>query len=153
MTLVIAREDPFSETAAQLANELSLELGARYGEEGGAFVHQPAQFAVERAVFLVARLDGVPVGCGALRPYTAETVEIKRMYVRPAARGQGIARAMLNALEAAARDFGYTRLLLETGTLQPEAIALYEAAGYQRTAPYGNYRDDPLTVCFDKPLV
>jgi GNAT superfamily N-acetyltransferase len=78
--------------------------------------------------------------------------EIKRMYVCPAARGLGIGRAVLDALEAEARALGLTRLVLETGVRQPEAIALYERVGYARIAAFGEYVDSPLSVCMGKDL-
>jgi ribosomal protein S18 acetylase RimI-like enzyme len=78
--------------------------------------------------------------------------EVKRMYVAPAFRGRGIARALLRALEAAAGRLGVAVLRLETGTRQPEAIGLYEAAGYARIPAFGEYVGDPLSVCFEKRL-
>ena len=74
------------------------------------------------------------------------------MYVDPDARRRGVGRAILRALEDRARDFGYTRLQLETGARQPEAITLYESAGYLPIEPYGYYRDSPLNRCFEKAL-
>ena len=75
------------------------------------------------------------------------------MYVAPAARRHGIARRILSELERLAAAHGYSRVILETGTRQPEALALYEAAGYQRTANYGRYVGNPEAVCFEKRLV
>lgn len=101
-------------------------------------------------LFVVARNDvGSAVGCGALvieRDYG----ELKRMYVKPEARGQGVARKLLAALEGAARERGTTHFALETGHLQHEAIALYERAGYVRTLPFGDYRPDPSSVFMQK---
>jgi GNAT superfamily N-acetyltransferase len=78
--------------------------------------------------------------------------EVKRMYVVPTARRRGVSRRLLTGLEARAADLGYERLLLETGTPQPEAIALYESAGWDRIAPYGHWKDSPSSVCFGKDL-
>jgi ribosomal protein S18 acetylase RimI-like enzyme len=78
--------------------------------------------------------------------------EIKRMYVEPAFRGRGIGRRILAALEERGREAGYKRMWLETGTSQPEAVSLYEAAGYRRIAPYGFYRFDPRSLCYEKVL-
>jgi len=101
----------------------------------------------------VAWLDEKPVGCGALRPMPETTIaEIKRMYVQPAARGQGIARHMLTKLEYLAGVFGYQKIRLETGIYQPEAIRLYEKNGYARIACYGMYADDSLSVCYEKTI-
>ncbi len=92
------------------------------------------------AVVLVARADdGTALGCGALRPLEDGAAELKRMYVVPAARGRGVGRAVLAALEEAARDQGWTTLRLETGPRQPEAAALYSRAGYRPIGPFGAY--------------
>jgi GNAT superfamily N-acetyltransferase len=74
------------------------------------------------------------------------------MYVQPAYRRTGVGRAVLTALEARARALGYARLRLETGVRQPEAIALYRAAGYEPIEPYGLYRDEPMSRCFEKRI-
>jgi putative acetyltransferase len=103
-------------------------------------------------LFAVARdADGAAVGCGAM-VVTPEFAEVKRMYVRPEARGQGLARRVLSMLEQAAAQRGSTLYTLETGPSQPEAIALYERLGYQRCGPYGGYRDDPLSVFMRKQV-
>ena len=102
--------------------------------------------------FLVAWDGGVAVGCGGVRRHDGTTGEIKRMYVAPGARRRGISRALLRALEDRARAIGYTRLVLETGTKQPEAIALYESEGYARIEGYGYYRDAPQSRCYGKDL-
>lgn len=103
-------------------------------------------------LFAVARnADGAAVGCGAM-VVTPEFAEVKRMYVRPEARGQGLARRVLSLLEQEAAQRGATQYALETGPLQPEAIALYERLGYQRCGPYGSYADDPLSVFMRKPV-
>ena len=122
-------------TAAQQA-----ELRARY--EGGQEPRTPPS-AADVAVVLVARdAGGEAVGGGALRPLEDGVAEIKRMYVVPAARGRGVSKVVLAGLEAAARDRGWTTLRLETGPRQPEAIALYEGAGYRPIAAFGPYADD-----------
>ena len=122
-------------TAAQQA-----ELRARY--EGGQEPGTPPS-AADVAVVLVARdAGGEAVGCGALRPLGDGVAAIKRMYVVPAARGRGLSKLVLAGLEAAARDRGWTTLRLETGPRQPEAIALYEGAGYRPIAAFGPYADD-----------
>jgi putative acetyltransferase len=103
-------------------------------------------------LFAVARdADGAAVGCGAM-VVTPEFAEVKRMYVRPEARGQGLARRVLSMLEREAAQRGSTLYTLETGPSQPEAIALYERLGYERCGPYGGYRDDPLSVFMRKQV-
>lgn len=83
--------------------------------------------------------EGSALGCGALRPLEDGVAELKRMYVAPAARGQGTATALLAALEDAARGRGWTTLRLETGPRQPEAVALYIRAGYRPIEAFGPY--------------
>jgi GNAT superfamily N-acetyltransferase len=96
--------------------------------------------ATDVAVVLVARDDdGTPVGCGALRPLGSDSAEVKRMYVVPEARGRGLSKVLLTALESEARGRGWTTLRLETGPEQPEAVALYTGAGYRPTGAFGHY--------------
>ena len=121
-------------TAAQQA-----ELRARY--EGGQEPGTPPS-AADVAVVLVARdAGGEALGCGVLRPLEDGVAEIERVYVVPA-RGRGLSKLVLAGLEAAARDRGWTTPRLETGPRQPEAVALYEGAGYRRIAAFGPYGDD-----------
>jgi GNAT superfamily N-acetyltransferase len=100
----------------------------------------------------VARIGAEPVGCGALRCIDATSAEVKRMYVRKAGRGKGTALAILADLELRARGFGVTRVLLETGSRQPEALGLYTRAGYARVPLFGRYVGAPFSVCFGKDL-
>lgn len=99
---------------------------------------------------VVAYAGNVAVGCGAFREYSGETAEIKRMFVRPVFRGQGIAPLILSDLESWAHDQRYTECILETGYNQPEAIALYNKAGYLQIPNYGPYIDVANSICFAK---
>ncbi|MTV38022.1 GNAT family N-acetyltransferase [Duganella radicis] len=102
--------------------------------------------------FAVARdAHGAAVGCGAI-VLGEEYGEIKRMYVRPAARGAGTARQLMDLLEHTARNAGCPQLVLETGPDNPEALALYMRHGFERCGPYGDYPDDPLSVFMQKKL-
>jgi GNAT superfamily N-acetyltransferase len=140
-----------SSVAVKLMGELTKELALRYSDDGlGDWQDDDA--AGPRAGFLIARWAERPAGCGAIRPYSEGAAEIKRMYVAAGFRKRGIGRRILAALELLARQTGYNTVRLETGTLQPEAIGLYEAAGYYRIGGYGFHRDDPRTVCFEKSL-
>lgn len=146
--LRIVEERIDSEVGAQWT-----ELMDRYGlphsvSDGLAADH----LAPPDGVFLVAWDGDVAVGCGGLRKHDPTTAEIKRMYTAPRARRQGISRAVLHALEERAREMGYHRVVLETGTAQPEAIALYERAGYTRIPGYGAYRDTDRARCYGKDL-
>lgn len=102
--------------------------------------------------FLVARIDGRAMGCGALVASAHGWAELKRMFVSPAARGNHIGRRLLQQLEAAAAQHGVATLRLETGTQQPEALALYRSAGFSEIGPFGDYRPDPLSLFMEKRL-
>jgi len=151
-SLAIEAEDPATPDAASLMNELAAEMFSRYPAES---VHSfdPETVHQARCTFVVARLGGRAVGCGAVCPLEEPSLgEIKSMYVRPEARGRGVARGILERLEEVARGHAYTRLRLETGAHQPEAMALYESFGYRRTERFGEYADDPFSVCYEKGL-
>ncbi|ANY16773.1 GNAT family N-acetyltransferase [Bordetella pseudohinzii] len=97
-------------------------------------------------VFLVARDEaGQALGCGGIQ-LNSGYAELKRMYVRPAARGQGVAQALLARLQTAAADAGIRRIHLETGARQAEALAFYRRQGYTECPPFGDYRPDPHSV-------
>nr|WP_295827679.1 GNAT family N-acetyltransferase [uncultured Azospirillum sp.] len=103
--------------------------------------------------FFVARKDGVPVGCAALRIDPTGYGEVKRMYVDPAARGHRIGDRLLGQLEEQARAEGLTALLLESGIHQHEALALYRKAGFTDRGPYACYVDNGVSVFMEKPLL
>ena len=104
--------------------------------------------------FVVAYLDDRAVGCGAIRRLDGATAELKRMYVDPSLRGQGIGRALVDALEREARQLRVTRIVLETGTRLTPAIKLYESMGYSPIPLFGEYLSSPDTsLCFGKSLV
>jgi GNAT superfamily N-acetyltransferase len=149
----IAREPLSSPDAQRLIASLNAELSVIYPNPADNFFKlAEEQTAGDRGVFLLARVDGRPVGCGALRRIDTTTGEIKRMYVAPAARGTGLGRRLLDELERHARGLGLRRLVLETGPRQPEAIGLYQRAGFARIPCFGEYRHAPLSVCMAKPL-
>ena len=105
--------------------------------------------------FLVAWLDGEAVGCGGLRPAPTGDLgvaEIKRMYVAPSVRSEGVGRCIVEALEEQARALGVSRVVLETGTRQDAAIALYEKMGFARIPAFGEYAESPVAICMEKRL-
>jgi putative acetyltransferase len=116
------------------------------------YLLDPAALRAPGISFYVARSAGAAVGCGALVRHLEGYGEIKRMFVAPAARGHGVGRCILAALEAAARRSGIGRLRLETGTRQPDAVALYRATGFREVPPFAGYPDDPLSVFMEKTL-
>jgi GNAT superfamily N-acetyltransferase len=144
---------PYTDPVAQeLVEQLQQEYVRRYGGRDQTPV-DPAQFTPPDGVLLVALLAGDPVGCGGWRWLDRPgTVEIKRMYVAPAARGRGVARAVLAELERTAAAAGATEILLETGTEQPEAIALYGSSGYRPVPGFGHYAGRPKNRSFGKRL-
>ncbi|WP_173809270.1 GNAT family N-acetyltransferase [Hymenobacter caeli] len=111
-------------------------------------LNQAAMAQVKHAV--VAYRHDQPVGCGAFKEFAGQQVEIKRMYVRPASRGQGVAQAVLAELERWARELPCAGCVLETGLNQPEAIGLYQKCGYQRIPNYGQYAGVANSVCLQK---
>ena len=130
------------------------ELNRRYRQPGA----EPDEYHLDPgALCLVARVDGEPAGCIAREVVDeagwAGWVEMKRVFVHERFRGRGVARAMVAAFEDAARAEGVTGVRLETGTKQPEAMALYERLGYERSATqFGPWAGHPLSVCYLKRL-
>ncbi|MCH9685527.1 MAG: GNAT family N-acetyltransferase [Deltaproteobacteria bacterium] len=146
--------EPLTSAVAQgLIATLNAELSARYPEEGAThFRLDEDELAPGRGVFVVIYRGDDPIGCGAVRR-TGDTVgELKRMFVAPPERGHGVGQQLLAALESEARRLGVQRLVLETGTRQHAAIALYERAGFERVPAFGEYVGSPLSVCMAKVL-
>jgi putative acetyltransferase len=131
-----------------LVQLLDQDLAERDGAEHGFYAQYNKIDLIRHAV--VAYQHDLPVGCGAFKEFELGTVEIKRMYVRPECRQQGVARAVLGELETWAGELGYANAVLETGKRQPEAIALYQRSGYGFTPNYGQYVDVENSVCLRK---
>ena len=147
--MAVALDSPL---ARPLVVELDAELSRRYG--GGEDVQAPAsEFTPPDGLFVVLLLGDEAVACGGFRPLRPGIAELKRMYVRPDARGTGLGRRLLGHLETAARQAGHTELWLETGTEQPEAMALYASAGYTPIPSFGQFADSPRSRCYGKALV
>ncbi len=128
-----------------------VDLDARYG--GPESEPGPHPTAADITVFFVAYTDeGEPVGCGALRGLDDDHAEIKRMFVQPEARGSGAATAILARLEEFARGEHWSRLVLETGNRQPDAIRFYEREGYTPIPKFGYYVDSEFSLCYEKKL-
>lgn len=139
--------DPDAE-ALRAAQRVDIEQ--RYGtpdSEPG-----PAPSADDITAFFLLRDDDRAVACGGLRAIDETSGEIKRMFVPLEHRGRGLSRIVLAGLEEHARSLGWARLLLETGDAQPEAIGLYESAGYERIPNFGHYADSDISLCFAKDL-
>lgn len=149
--IAVEAESPRRPDVARLVAALDQYVAGFYPAESNHLLDVEALCAPS-VRFFVARWDGEAVGCGALRLDPDGYGEVKRMYVDPVARGRGIGRAILQQLEREALQKNISVLRLETGTRQPEAIALYRSAGFCEIAPFGDYRLDPLSVFMEKVL-
>jgi putative acetyltransferase len=149
--IMVHVEDPASPDACTLIAQLDTYQTALYPPESNHLL--PVEvLAQATATFVVARMDGRAAGCGAFVSHGGEYAEIKRMFVLPEARGLGIGRRILEEIERLIRAAGLPLARLETGIAQPEALRLYEKAGYQRRGPFGDYPNDPLSVFMEKKL-
>lgn len=146
----IAPERPDSPEVIALIAELDAYLATLYPPENN-YLLSVEDLLLPEVIFLVARREGRAVGCGALR-LAPGYGEIKRMYVSPSQRGSGLGRRLLEQLCAAARERGLPLVRLETGVDQPEALGLYERAGFQRTGAFGSYPADPLSLFYEKSV-
>lgn len=156
MNVLIERAMTPSDDVRSLISELEDTLAAEYPPEQRHGISVDAIFQ-PHVQFFVARVDGAAVGCAGVALF-AELAEVKRMYVRPAARGSGIADALLARIEAVTRDAGLARLCLETGDRQLAAIRVYGRAGFSRCGPFGDYAAMPppsiaTSVFLEKYLV
>lgn len=149
--IVIALESPRSPDVVALIRDLDAYQSALYPPESNHFLDIDA-LAADDVRFVVARRDGPAIGCGALRLCDGYG-ELKRMYVDPRERGSGIGVRILATLEAIARREKLPVLRLETGIAQPEALSLYEAAGFSNCGPFGEYQPDVLSRYMQKRLV
>ncbi len=134
----------------KLVSELDADLAIRDGADH-SFYAQYNKIDLIRHV-VVAYDQKIPVGCGAIKEFSKEAMEVKRMYVPPDRRGLGIAGFILKELEIWALDLNYKKCVLETGKKQPEAIKLYLKSGYDITPNFGQYINVENSVCFEKIL-
>ena len=151
MPVVVTKERPDSTDAAALITELDAVLTPLYPSESrhGLSV---ARLIAEAVAFYVLRSDGTPAACGGIKLFGRDYGEVKRMYVRPQFRGSGFAKLILNQLADHARAQGIHLLRLETGVHQKEAIGLYEGLGFRRIPPFGPYKPDPVSLCYEKEI-
>jgi putative acetyltransferase len=151
MPTVITPAHPASPEATALIAELDALLEPLYPSQSrhGFSVQKLITDAV---AFFVIHEGSEPAGCGGIKLFGTEYGEIKRMYVRPRFRGSGFGKLLLDHLAAYARSNGVRILRLETGIHQHAAIRLYEQEGFQRIPPFGEYRDDPVSLCYEKDI-
>lgn len=133
-----------------LVVELDKDLKIRDGEEHAFFAQFNKIDNLKQVV--VAYWNEIPVGCGAIKPYDEEAMEVKRMYVQPDYRGRGVASQVLAELERWCNELNYKKCILETGYKQPEAIKLYQKNNYKVIPNYGQYTGVESSVCFEKTM-
>ncbi|MFC4427638.1 GNAT family N-acetyltransferase [Deinococcus navajonensis] len=146
----LSPQDP---RVAQLMNDQQRELRRLYNDEDSRTEpFDPQILSGEGSALLVVEEGEQLLACGALKRLDDGSAEIKRMYTVPAARGRGLGRQVLNGLIAAGREAGYSRLVLETGNQQPDAVHLYESAGFRRIPNYGYYEGIEGSLCYELRL-
>src|SRR5262245_37456184 len=147
----VSRETPRQSDVVTLIRQSDELMQSLYPAESNHLV-DIASLAQPHVHFFVARESGRALGCGAFVLGTNGHAEMKRVFVDPAARGKGVARAIMDALEHEAASHGLTLMQLETGIWQPEAIALYRKFGYIERGPFGAYKPDPLSLFMEKRI-
>ena len=152
MSIEIRELDPSSAEGTALVNDLDEYLLGLYPEDSN-HLDSVEELSEPHVHFLGAFEDKHPLGCGAVKLLDAGYGEIKRVYVKSSARGKGVGRGILLALENIAADAGYSVLRLETGIYQPQAVRLFEASGYVKIDHFGDYpSDDPLSIFMEKKI-
>jgi putative acetyltransferase len=146
----IIRTDSDNPDFAGLVKRLDADLAERDGNDHSIYAQFNKIDKIKHAV--VAYEQGLPMGCGAMREYGPNIMEVKRMYTSPDSRGKGIATRVLAELERWATEVSYGKCILETGKRQPEAIELYKKNGYNTISNYGQYAAMENSVCFEKEL-
>ena len=146
----LLRTDNTNPAFSGLTRQLDTDLRDRYGRKQDGYDRHNVVDHVRTAI--VGYLNDQPVACGCFKAIDEETTELKRMYVEPASRGKGCGAGVLQALEQWAAELGYTRMILETGKGQPEAIGLYRKCGYNVMENYEPYQGNDNSVCMQKCL-
>jgi putative acetyltransferase len=146
--VILIRTDSSNNDFRGLVQLLDADLRIRDGEDHAFYAQFNKIDAIKNA--LVAYIDNKPVACGAFKPFGDNAVEIKRMYVHPDYRGQGIAKKIVGELEKWAAELGFQSSVLETGQNQPEAIRLYQKLGYKKIPNYGQYANVTNSICMQK---
>lgn len=155
--VTLDEEDPRSADGVALFDEMSAFVLQTYPEdEENGIVPTSTEELARDGVLVIARVDGAAAASGALMAHDAvdgmNTLEVKRMLVRPAFRGRGLSKLVLERLESIARERHTQKLVLMCGPRQPEALRLYERQGYSRRNAYGHNVDHPLSIFFEKRL-
>lgn len=148
--ITIERTNSDNTDFQSLVRELDKELAIRDGEEHGFYAQFNKIDAIKYVV--VVYENKVAVGCGAIKSFDENSMEVKRMFVPLENRGKGVASIVLKELETWANELGFPKCVLETGLKQPEAIRLYEKNGYAKIPNYGQYIGMDNSICFEKVL-
>ena len=152
MFVLIEQVSPDSADAVELIRELDEHLDQQPYTISSRHAFSVDKLLREGVVFFIARYGNQLVGCGGVKVFANDYAEVKRMFVRPAFRGLGLGQKILDRLAEYTHAQNIDLLRLETGIYQKEAIGLYEKYGFKRRAPFGEYREDPLSVYFEKSL-
>ena len=150
--ITITEERPDSTDAKLLIDDLQTHLNPEKYPAESRHGYSVDQLLREGVAFFIMWQDGNPAGCGGIKLFGMEYGEVKRMYVRPQYRGLGLGKLMLDHLAAFARDRQIQTLRLETGIYQTHAIRLYERYGFEHRGPFGEYKDDPMSIYFEKHI-
>ncbi|WP_113663000.1 GNAT family N-acetyltransferase [Pedobacter nanyangensis] len=150
MTFSVKRTTSSNPDFVALVKLLDAELAKIDGEEHGFYAQYNKIDNINHVV--VVYHNDTPIACGAIKAYTADTMEVKRMFTRPNYRGKGAASLLLQQLEEWAHEMQFLKCVLETGKRQPDAIALYQKNGYHLIPNYGQYEGIHNSVCFEKIL-
>lgn len=147
----LVRTDSMHQDFVNLVKLLDSELSIRDGEDHAFYNQFNSISQIKYAI--IAYENGIPVGCGAIKEFSPEAMEVKRMFIIPEFRAKGLATFILKGLEQWALDLGYHKCILETGKKQPEAIALYRKNNYTQISNYGQYSGVENSLCFEKNLI
>ena len=148
--LTIIRTNSNNQDFINLVKQLDVYLAVKDGRDHAFYDQYNKLDKIKHVV--VAYDNNQPVGCGAIKEYDANTMEVKRMFTLPECRGKGVATEVLNELEKWTTELGYEKCILETGKRQPEAISLYKKSGYKSIPNYGQYAGMDNSVCFEKEM-
>lgn len=150
-SVILKRTDSDNPDFIDLVRLLDADLHKRDGEEHYFYAQFNSISTIKHAI--VAYENEIPVGCGAIKLFDPQSMEVKRMFVLPEHRGKGMAAQILKGLEDWATDLQFKKCVLETGKRQPEAIALYTKNGYSITPNFGQYAGIENSVCFSRDLI
>ncbi len=148
--LQLIKTNSENEDFRALVKLLDADLAVRDGDDHAFYSQYNKIYLIKHVI--VAYENETPIGCGAIKIYQPDTMEVKRMFVKPDYRGKGAASKILTALELWAKELGCDKCILETGTRQPEAIELYKKTGYKIIPNYGQYENIQNSLCFEKIL-